>query len=124
MLVIFGSESFFKRFCSFDFMSFDKSYFFMGSYSFLLMLYRIVILLFLVVCIVLFVVVIFLFFLIFDFRNKFDDEIEGYGGVLGRFCVFCVDLKFGLFFEDNEYLIKLSKKMVNGVEVCCGSFFN
>lgn len=116
-----GSESSFKRPRSPDSTSSDKSYLSTGSYSSPSTLYRTVTLLLLVVCIALSAAVISLFLLISDLRNKLDDEIEGHGGVSGRLCVPCADLKFGPFPEDNEHLTKLSKKMVNGVEVCCGS---
>lgn len=116
-----GSESSFKRPRSPDSTSSDKSYLSTGSYSSPSTLYRTVTLLLLVVCIALSAAVISLFLLISDLRNKLDDEIEGHGGVSGRLCVPCADLKFGPFPEDNEHLTKLSKKMVNGVEVCCGN---
>lgn len=115
------SESSFKRHRSPDSTSSDKSYLSTGSYSSPSTLYRTVTLLLLVVCIALSAAVISLFLLISDLRNKLDDEIEGHGGVSGRLCVPCADLKFGPFPEDNEHLTKLNKKTVNGVEVCCGN---
>ena len=89
-----GSESSFKRPRSPDSTSSDKSYLSTGSYSSPSTLYRTVTLLLLVVCIALSAAVISLFLLISDLRNKLDDEIEGHGGVSGRLCVPCADLKF------------------------------
>ncbi|XP_022338095.2 tumor necrosis factor ligand superfamily member 10-like isoform X2 [Crassostrea virginica] len=115
------SEISFKRPRSPDSTSSDKSYLSTGSYTYPSTVYRTLTLLLLVICIAMSAAVISLFLLISDLRNKLDDEIQRQNKISGKVCVPCADLKFGPFPEDNEHMSKLTKKTVNGVEVCCGN---
>ncbi|XP_061171747.1 uncharacterized protein LOC133181226 [Saccostrea echinata] len=114
-----ASESSIKRPRSSDSTSSEKSNLSSGSFSTYPTLYRTVTLLLLILCIALSASVISLFLLISDLRNKLANEIENKND--GHMCVPCADLKFGPFPEDNIHLSKLKRKIINGVEVCCGN---
>lgn len=114
------SESSIKRCRNSVSTSSEKSYFSSGSLSTHHTLYRTVTLLLLVICIALSASVISLFLLISDLRNKIDDDTR-HQNEHKKFCVPCADLKFGPFPEDNGHLSMLTRKIVNGIEICCGN---
>ncbi|XP_062598005.1 tumor necrosis factor ligand superfamily member 10-like [Saccostrea cucullata] len=113
-----ASESSIARKRSSDSSSSEKSYMSSESSSSYPTLYRAVTLSLLILCIALTASVVSLFLLISDLRNKLANEIENQNS--RQICVPCADLKFGPFPEDNTHLSKLMRKVVNGVEVCCG----
>jgi hypothetical protein len=55
-----------------------------------------------------------------DLRSRINDEIT-HQNEHKKLCVPCADLKFGPFPEDNSHLSMLTRKIVNGIEVCCGN---